>query len=76
MNKHYTNTENPVNFPKQNKEYTIDEMMHHMRNPKNKLRSIPELDSVVEEIIDRNPEEYAELEQLIRENLNREPPNS
>ena len=59
-----------------NKEYTIDEMIDHMRNPKNKLRSILELDSVVEEIIDRNPKEYAELEQLIRENLNREPPNS
>jgi hypothetical protein len=59
-----------------NKEYTIDEMIDHMRNPKNKLRSILELDSVVEGIIDRNPKEYAELEQLIRENLNREPPNS
>jgi hypothetical protein len=58
------------------KEYTIDEMLNHMRNPKNKLRSICELDSVVEEIIDRNPKEYAELEQLIQENLNREPPNS
>jgi hypothetical protein len=61
---------------KSDKEYTIDEMIDHMRNPKNKLRSILELDSVVEEIIDRNPKEYAELEQLIRENLNREPPNS
>jgi hypothetical protein len=57
------------------KEYTIDEMLNHMRNPKNKLRSICELDNVVKEIIDRNPKEYAELEQLIRENLNRESPN-
>ena len=61
---------------KSDKEYTVEEMIDHMRNPKNKLRSICELDSVVEEIIDRNPKEYAELEQLIRENLNREPPNS
>lgn len=60
---------------KSDKEYTVEEMIDHMRNPKNKLRSICELDSVVEEIIDRNPKEYAELEQLIRENLNREPPN-
>jgi hypothetical protein len=60
---------------KSDKEYTVDEMIHHMRNPANKLRSIVELDNVVEEIIDRNPKEYAELEQLIRENLNREPPN-
>jgi hypothetical protein len=60
---------------KSDKEYTVEEMIDHMRNPKNKLRSICELDSVVEEIIDRNPKEYAELEQLIWENLNREPPN-
>jgi hypothetical protein len=57
---------------KSDKGYTVDEMMDAMRNPANKLRSILELDNVVEEIIDRNPKEYAELEQLIRENLNRE----
>jgi len=65
-----------IKFNNTGKQYTLDEMLNHMRNPKNKLRSIAELDSVVEEIIDRNPKEYAELEQLIRENLNREPPNS
>jgi len=64
-----------IKFNNTGKQYTLDEMLNHMRNPKNKLRSIAELDSVVEEIIDRNPKEYAELEQLIRENLNREPPN-
>lgn len=64
-----------IRFNNTRKQYTIDEMIDHMRNPKNKLRSIAELDSVVEEIIDRNPKEYAELEQLIQENLNREPPN-
>ena len=65
-----------IKFNNTGKQYTLDEMLNHMRNPKNKLRSILELDSVVEEIIDRNPKEYAELEQLIRENLNREPTNS
>ena len=65
-----------IKFNNTGKQYTLDEIMDAMRNPKNKLRSLEELDDVVEEIIDRNPKEYAELEQLIRENLNREPPNS
>jgi|APGre2960657468_1045069.scaffolds.fasta_scaffold350154_2 hypothetical protein len=48
------------------KEYTIDEMIHHMHNPKNKLRSLAELDDVIEEIIERNPEWLAELETVIK----------
>jgi hypothetical protein len=52
------------------KEYTVDEMMHHMKNPKNKLRSLADLDDVVDEIIERNPEWFAELEKLIEESLN------
>ena len=60
--------------PENPKEYTVDEMMHHMHNPnpnpKNKLRSLAELDDVIEEIIERNPEWYAELEKLIEESLN------
>jgi histone deacetylase complex regulatory component SIN3 len=52
------------------KQYTVDEMIDAMKNPTNKLRSIAELDKVVEEIIDRNPEWYAEFEQFIQEKLN------
>ena len=47
------------------KEYTIDEMIHHMHNPKNKLRSLAELDDVIEEIVERNPEWYKEIQQSI-----------
>ena len=37
---------------------------------KNKLRSLAELDDVIEEIVERNPEWFAELEKLIEESLN------
>ena len=62
-------------FNNTGKQYTIDEMMDAMRNPKNKLRSLEELDDVVEEIIDRNREWYADFEKMIQEKLN-ERPNS
>ena len=54
------------------KVYTIDEMMHQMHNPnpKNKLRSLAELDEVLDEIVERNPEWFAVLEKLIEESLN------
>jgi len=49
--------------------YSIDEMMNALRNPTNKLRSIVELDDVIEEIIERNPEWYAEFEKFIEDKL-------
>ena len=52
------------------KHYTIDEMIDAMHNPTNKLRSIAELDKVVEELIDRNSEWYKDFEQFIQEKLN------
>lgn len=64
-----------IKFNKTGKQYTIDEMVDAMRNPKNKLRSLEELDDVVEEIIDRNREWYADFEKMIQEKLN-ERPNS
>ena len=51
------------------KEYTIDEIMHYMHNPKKKLRSLVELDDVVGEIIGRNPEWLAKLETTINERI-------
>jgi hypothetical protein len=55
-----------MNEPKNsNKEYTVDEMVDCMRNPKNKLRSLAELDTVMDEIIQRNPQWYKEIQQSI-----------
>jgi hypothetical protein len=51
------------------KEYTIDEIMHYMHNPKKKLRSLVELDDVVGEIIERNPKWLAKLETTINERI-------
>ncbi len=61
-----------MNKPKNsNKEYTVDEMIHHMHNPnpKNKLRSLAELDTVLDEIIQRNPEWYKEFQHAIEKDL-------
>ena len=59
-----------IKFNNTGKQYTLDEMMDAVRNPKNKLRSLEELDDVVEEIIEGNPEWYSDFEKLIQEKLN------
>jgi len=38
------------------KNLTLDEMMDCLRNPTPDKRSLAELDTVIDEIIDRNPE--------------------
>ena len=45
---------------------TLDEMMDCLRNPRGK-RSLAELDDVIDEIIDRNPEFMKTLEKIISE---------
>lgn len=65
-----------IKFNNTGKQYTLDEMMDAVRNPKNKLRSLEELDDVVEEIIDRNREWYTDFEKMIQEKLNDERTNS
>lgn len=46
--------------------YSLDEMIGHLKNPRGK-RSLEELDTVVDEIIARNPEWVAELNKVIKE---------
>ncbi len=48
------------------KEYSLDEMIGHLHNPQGK-RSLEELDTVVDEIIARNPEWVAELNKILKE---------
>ena len=43
---------------------TLDEMMDCLRNPRGK-RSLAELDDVIDEIIDRNPEFVDKLLQFV-----------
>ena len=59
-----------IKFNKPEREYTLEEMMDAVRNPKNNLRSLAELDTVVEEIIEGNPEWHSDFEKLIQEKLN------
>ena len=45
---------------------TLDEMIDCLRNPRGK-RSLAELDDVIDEIIDRNPEFMEKLGEIIAE---------
>ena len=45
---------------------TLDEMMDCLRNPRGK-RSLAELDDVIDEIIDRNPEFMEKLSKIIED---------
>jgi len=63
---HYTNTDNPIDFPK---ELTPEEMIHHLRNPKGK-RSLAELDSVIDEIVDRNPDFVEKIMTIVNRSRN------
>ena len=48
---------------------TLDEMMDCLRNPKNK-RSLAELDDVISEILERNPDFVKQIERIINERTN------
>ena len=52
--------------PKLEREYTLDEMLDALHNPHQNLRSLAELDTVIDEIMDRNPEWVEEIARLIR----------
>ena len=47
-----------IKYKKPEREYTLDEMIDFVKNPKYKgnKRSLAELDDVIDEIIERNPE--------------------
>jgi hypothetical protein len=64
---HYTNTDNPIDFPK---ELTPEEMMHHLRNPSKDKRSLAELDSVIDEIVDRNPDFVEKIMTIVNRSRN------
>lgn len=56
-----------IKYKKPSREYTIDEMIDFAKNPKYKgrKRSLAELDDVIDEIIERNPEFVKQLEKTI-----------
>ena len=49
---------------------TLDDMMDCLRHSNNK-RSLLELDTVIDEIIDRNPDWVAEIDKIINDGLNK-----
>ena len=48
---------------------TLDEMMDCLRNPKGK-RSLAELDDVIDEIIERNPDWVEKINRIVEEKRN------
>lgn len=46
---------------------TLEEMMDCLRNPTKDKRSLAELDTVIDEIIKRNPEWVAEIMEIVEE---------
>jgi hypothetical protein len=48
----------------QDRELTVDEMIRHLHNPVGK-RSLAELDDVIDEIIDRNPDFVKKINEII-----------
>ena len=48
---------------------TLDEMMDCLRNPQGK-RSLAELDDVIDEIIERNPEWVEKINRIVEERRN------
>lgn len=56
-----------IRHRKLDREYTLDEMIHALHNPRRNLRSLAELDDVAKEIIDRNPQWQDEINSIIEE---------
>ena len=48
---------------------TLDEMMDCLRNPQGR-RSLAELDDVIDEIIDRNPDWVEKISRIVEEKRN------
>ncbi len=53
-----------IKHQKTNRDLTLDEMMDCLHNPKGK-RSLAELDDVIDEIIERNPDFVEKIAQII-----------
>ena len=56
-----------IKYKKPKREYTVDEMIDFVKNPKYKgnKRSLAELDDVIDEIIERNPEWVEHIMQIV-----------
>ncbi len=53
-----------IKHQKTNRDLTLDEMIDCLRNPKGK-RSLAELDDVIDEIIERNPDFVEKISRII-----------
>ncbi len=53
-----------IKHQKTNRDLTLDEMIDCLRNPKGK-RSLAELNDVIDEIIERNPDFVGKISQII-----------
>ncbi len=53
-----------IKYQKTNRDLTLDEMIDCLRNPKGK-RSLAELNDVIDEIIERNPDFVGKISQII-----------
>ena len=53
-----------IKHKKPKHEFTVEEMFHHLHNPVGK-RSLAELDDVIDEIIDRNPDFVKKINEII-----------
>ena len=49
------------------KNLTLDEMLECLRNPAQDKRSLDELDDVIDEIIDRNPEWVEHIMRIVEQ---------
>ena len=49
------------------KNLTLDEMIDCLRNPTSDKRSLAELDTVIDEIIDRNPEWVEHIMRIVEQ---------
>ena len=56
-----------IRFKKSDREYTLDEMMDYLHNPSPDKRSLAELDTVIDEIIDRNSEWVEHIMRIVEQ---------
>ena len=54
---------------KPDRDLTLDEMMHCLHNPRGK-RSLAELDDVIDEIIERNPDWVEKINRFVEDKRN------
>lgn len=57
-----------IKYKKPEREYTLDEMIDFVKNPKYKgrKRSLAELDDVIDEIMERNPDFVEKIGRIMK----------